>query len=425
MTSKYKTSLLIFATIYILSVVYVFHTKNRSQCSVGNVNTSHGIFPDTVRMMLKTGVSESTGVSGSTLRSNITGSECVSSRSTTEAQRDGRDLVKTVANDSFEKLSALDIDVNLSEPMLKSYLENYDRMFNRSLADFARYKNAPTGKLNSTAEEVLCMMYRKAYLRIMDSNTSPFREMGISTFFRQQPLVNRRYHTCALVGSSVTIKGLKLGAEIDTHDAVFRFNLAPVRGYEKDVGAKTTIQVVNNQHLEKTNLIKQLEDSEDRKHNIPFFIWKDSSGVYNGNLYQYYLTAKRFMNGYFNWVLHHPNTTLYFINPVSLYRGWDVIQEYFNGSIIRHSPSCGFVGVQLALRLCQETHVYGFTPPSKSRDHNHCKYYDTTCSHDRLYSFHPADAERHLLVMMNKGSENDLKQKGRVTLHGFSSSTCR
>lgn len=33
----------------------------------------------------------------------------------------------------------------------------------------------------------------------------------------------------------------------DTHEAVLRFNAAPTEGYERDVGNKTTIRIINSQ----------------------------------------------------------------------------------------------------------------------------------------------------------------------------------
>jgi hypothetical protein len=49
----------------------------------------------------------------------------------------------------------------------------------------------------------------------------------------------------AIVGSSGSLKGKQLGREIDSHDTVIRFNRAPTKTFEEDVGSKTTIRVVN------------------------------------------------------------------------------------------------------------------------------------------------------------------------------------
>ena len=55
-----------------------------------------------------------------------------------------------------------------------------------------------------------------------------------------------RFRTCAVVSSASSLKKHKFGEEIDAHDAVFRFNLAPTAGYEDMVGSKTTIRIMNS-----------------------------------------------------------------------------------------------------------------------------------------------------------------------------------
>eukprot|EP00899_Mesostigma_viride_P024036 jgi/Mesvir1/4817/Mv11106-RA.1 len=50
---------------------------------------------------------------------------------------------------------------------------------------------------------------------------------------------------CAAVASAARMKGSKLGRRIDSHDLVLRFNRAPTRGYEEDVGSKTHVRWTN------------------------------------------------------------------------------------------------------------------------------------------------------------------------------------
>ncbi len=55
-----------------------------------------------------------------------------------------------------------------------------------------------------------------------------------------------RHASCAVVGNGGVLKRYAFGAAIDTHDAVFRLNQAPVKTYERLVGSKTTYRVLNN-----------------------------------------------------------------------------------------------------------------------------------------------------------------------------------
>ncbi|XP_054624914.1 alpha-N-acetylgalactosaminide alpha-2,6-sialyltransferase 1-like isoform X2 [Dunckerocampus dactyliophorus] len=48
---------------------------------------------------------------------------------------------------------------------------------------------------------------------------------------------------CAVVGTAGILNGSKMGKEIDAHDYVFRVNGAVIKGYEDDVGNKTSVYV--------------------------------------------------------------------------------------------------------------------------------------------------------------------------------------
>ena len=60
---------------------------------------------------------------------------------------------------------------------------------------------------------------------------------------------NASFTSCAVVGSSGSLLSDRHGQEIDQHDAVIRFNTAPVRGFEPVVGSRTTVRLVNGQAM--------------------------------------------------------------------------------------------------------------------------------------------------------------------------------
>jgi len=65
----------------------------------------------------------------------------------------------------------------------------------------------------------------------------------------EDPTDGRVYETCAIVGSSGILLNYKRGAEIDSHDMVFRFNSAPTKGFEEFCGRKTTHRITNSRNF--------------------------------------------------------------------------------------------------------------------------------------------------------------------------------
>ncbi|KAK3250889.1 glycosyltransferase 29 protein [Cymbomonas tetramitiformis] len=73
----------------------------------------------------------------------------------------------------------------------------------------------------------------------------------------QQHDTDMRFGTCAVVGNSGMLLKRRQGAEIDSHDAVLRINLAVTKGYEVYVGTKTTFDFSNHPNAE--NAVKKVQ----------------------------------------------------------------------------------------------------------------------------------------------------------------------
>ncbi|XP_067323917.1 alpha-N-acetylgalactosaminide alpha-2,6-sialyltransferase 3 isoform X2 [Anolis sagrei] len=92
---------------------------------------------------------------------------------------------------------------------------------------------------------------------------------------------------CAIISNSGQMTQQKVGYEIDQSSCIWRMNNAPTRGYEDDVGKRTTIRVVS--HTSVPLLLKNSEYFFRETNNTIYVIWgpfrnmrKDGSGiVYN------------------------------------------------------------------------------------------------------------------------------------------------
>eukprot|EP00898_Chlorokybus_atmophyticus_P000144 jgi/Chlat1/112/Chrsp1S03215 len=186
----------------------------------------------------------------------------------------------------------------------------------------------------------------------------------------------KNFGTCAVVGNSGALLQAEHGVDIDACDTVIRFNAAPTKGYESRVGTKTTIRIQNVDHL------GYRETSKDK---ILLFTARNEKDVR-----KYVAHRRRYLT-----------RTQYVFNP----EWWCYVWEWVNQRGLK--PSTGMAGVVLALRMCTDVHLYGF-----SHNATQFHYYNTlptkVTQHD-VYQFHPLIEEAAIF--------HELAALNRLTLH--------
>jgi len=136
---------------------------------------------------------------------------------------------------------------------------------------------------------------------------------------------NKIYETCAVVGASGVLRFYTYGKEIDNHDAIFRFNRAPTRRFEKFVGTRTTYRFESPLH----------------------------AGFHEGNESNIMpMPTKSYL--YLHTVYHrkHPYTKLYLL---------DVGINAYAATAVQALPSVGYLALVTALHRCASVTVYGFS----------------------------------------------------------------
>ncbi|XP_067464798.1 beta-galactoside alpha-2,6-sialyltransferase 1 isoform X3 [Thunnus thynnus] len=302
---------------------------------------------------------------------------------------------------------------------LRKVVQNYQAMnkYGVELSGPGGVSSRP--KLNGP--ELLCQLKDKVEVTTLTADLQPFSSLPWASQLPPKPLTSELgpYKSCAVVSSAGSLRYSGLGKEIDSHDAVLRFNAAPTTGYEKDVGSKTTIRLINSQVMASDDhrfLSSSLYSTGVLVAWDPAPFSADLTQWYNRTDYPIFTQYQRYRR-------LHPLQPFYILHPCVEWQVWQRIQDNMAEPIQKNPPSSGLLGTVLMMSLCEVVHVYEFLPSRRKTElcHYYQRFYDAACT---LGAYHPLLYEKNLVKRMNQGPDRDIYTHGRVTLPGFSTLNC-
>ncbi|KAM9450599.1 beta-galactoside alpha-2,6-sialyltransferase 1-like [Clarias gariepinus] len=302
---------------------------------------------------------------------------------------------------------------------LNKVVQNYQAM-NKYGVNVSASQGRKRGQKRN-GPELLCQLKEMVKITTLTPEMEPFTKFLWASHLPTQPLTSALgpFKTCAVVTSAGSLRDSGLGEEIDAHDAVVRFNAAPTVGFEKDVGSKTTVRIINSQVMA----------SEDF-HFLSSSLYRNGSLVawdpapFSSDLNEWYnKTDYPIFKQYQRYRRLHPQQLFYIIHPSMEWQLWKLLQDNMADAIQKNPPSSGLLGTVLMMSVCDIVHVYEFLPSRRRTDL--CHYYenfrDAACT---LGAYHPLLYEKNLVKRMNQGSDHDIYSRGRVTLLGFNTFDC-
>lgn len=210
---------------------------------------------------------------------------------------------------------------------------------------------------------------------------------------------NPECRTCVVIGNGFSIKNTSLGSAINKYDVVIRLNDSPVRGYEDDVGNKTTMRffypesasynpALHNEagtlmvlvpfKLQDLRWLKEILYNE--KRNRKGF-WKLPPQIWLGDASKIRILDPHFLHKTAERLLHIP---LHSKQPVH--------------------PTTGILAVFVALNYCDVVHVAGFGYPSSKNQKRLIHYYGEVTMKSMKNSYHDLNHEAVVLKRLEKAS---------------------
>lgn len=225
---------------------------------------------------------------------------------------------------------------------------------------------------------------------------------------------------CAVVGTAGILNGSKMGKEIDAHDYVFRMNGAIIKGYEEDIGNRTSVYVhtahsiTSSVYILKKYGYKSIPNDEGIKHvlipeGMRDFFWlqglltgeRVAAGPYHNS------RPRTYYGGQYNesrfYVLHQD-----FLRYV---RNRFLLSPNVNSSawaITR--PTNGAFTLFLALHTCDIVDAYGFMTEDYQKYSNY--YVERNIkTHVIFYINHDYILEKNLWAKLHKSKVMKLYQR--------------
>lgn len=169
------------------------------------------------------------------------------------------------------------------------------------------------------------------------------------------------HHSCAVVGSSGDLRRASHGASIDKHDAIFRINNAPTRRYTHNVGSRTTYRIATQfpWRILLTHAQSQLVNPDGSR--VAPLLYCHNGWI--GNCHRDVLREQ--------WWKKSPALL---VNPAlvgavmrAMYaapkRGKHAVARLMH----RKAPSSGLIATAVALSMCGNVTLFGFSNYTKER----------------------------------------------------------
>lgn len=230
---------------------------------------------------------------------------------------------------------------------------------------------------------------------------------GVSLFPPTDPLRDVHFGSCAVVGNSGSVlsPARPCGSEIDAHDAVWRINGAPVRGYEQFVGSRETVRVLNAAHPSYLHQLPRVMPPHWGKppaNGTPVLVVADATSAEAGEQFvrarQRFATASPASARPLARLVLKDHAVLHYY--LALHAGR---RRAHRGVWRADYPSTGLLAVMLATLSCRSVKLYGFSLHA-GRDLE--RYAPGACEH--VYHYWEQLGWRNLLAAHNLSVEAEI-----------------